>query len=47
MRIYVLAGSYDQARYWARRLMLEDWRYISEPRDIYGVTGASYIRVGS
>lgn len=48
-RLYILAGNYAQASFWARKwgLTSGDWRYVSEERTFRGLRDVRYAIVGT
>jgi hypothetical protein len=45
--IYILAGTAEQAKTFARKNNLKDWRYISQEHALVGARGLNYVRVGT
>lgn len=45
--LHVLAGTYQQAVYAMRGRPPREWRYVYEPRHLYGTRGGRYVIVGT
>jgi len=46
-RVFILAGTYDQAQYVARERGIENWRYISRSDQLRGLRAPLVLRYGT
>ncbi len=49
MRLFIVAGDYQQAVHWAREWGLEppEWRYVTNQETLLGTHGARYALAGT
>jgi beta-lactam-binding protein with PASTA domain len=49
MKLYIFAGTYNQARHYARGagLSVEEWQYISNSDSLRGIRNIQYVKTGT